>query len=206
MELTCNKHESWKDIDGYEGLYQASNRGRIKSLRKTITYPSGRKEVRPEAIRKLIYNKNGYTYVGLTKNKKQTLHRVHRLIAKAFVPNPNGFPEVNHEDFNKKNNDFENLKWCDKFYQNQHAATKPNRKWQRHRVGMTGKLNPKSKPVVQILSGNIVNRFESACMAAEKLGLQQSKISACCLGKRHMHGGYSWRFADTLIAELNKEK
>ena len=103
--------EIWKDIKEYEGLYQVSNFGRVKSLEKwsdTRHGPKTRK--RPEMIKSLSYNAN-YMRVNLNKDNKKTLHYVHRLVAIAFIDNPNNKPEVNHLDGNKTNNNLFNLEW-----------------------------------------------------------------------------------------------
>ena len=100
--------EIWKDVVGYEGLYQVSNIGNVRSLDK---YDSGKK-FWPGRVMKLIVDKDGYLIVGLRKDRKSKLHKVHRLVAAAFIENPHNFPEVNHIDENKQNNYMENLEWC----------------------------------------------------------------------------------------------
>ena len=190
--------EIWKDIEGYEGLYKVSNKGNIKSLPKNVTYSNGCVHYYEGRLMKsVVNNKNGYVYIGLTKNKKQSNFRLHRLVAKAFISNPNNFKEINHLDFNKINNSIDNLEWCDRFRQNQHAAKKPGRKWAKNGAGKFGKLNHKSKPVVQISieTNEILNVFESGCLAVKSIkGASQAKISACCLGHRKTHAGYKWDF------------
>lgn len=100
--------EVWKDICGYEGYYQVSNLGRVRSVdRKDRTGRSLQSIIRSQS-----YDKYGYAILGLYKNGKMKTKKVHRLVAKAFVDNPNGFPEVNHKDENKKNNNANNLEWC----------------------------------------------------------------------------------------------
>ena len=94
----------WKDIPGYEGLYQVSNLGEIKSLNYRNT---GK-----EKILKLIKDKKGYFHVNLYKNGKLKNLQVHRLVAMAFIPNHNNYNQVNHKDENTSNNAVENLEWC----------------------------------------------------------------------------------------------
>lgn len=190
--------EEWLPVVGFEGYYEVSNYGSVRSVKRTISYPSGRIQVYKSILRKLTVNHyNGYVYVGLTnKEHKQSQHRVHRLVARAFIPNPDNLPEVNHEDFDKQNNAVSNLKWCDKFYQNQHAAKKEGRQWQNHRKGMVGCLNPASKPVVATgLDGHPIGYYESGILAAKALGVNQAKVSACCRGKRKHTKGIKFEFS-----------
>lgn len=104
--------EIWKDIKGYEGFYQISNLGNVRSLQRKA--PSG-KSVK-QIIRKQSIDKNGYCVVGLNKNKTQKTYKVHRLVAIAFIDNPKNLPEVNHKDEDKTNNNVSNLEWCDAKY------------------------------------------------------------------------------------------
>lgn len=96
--------EKFKDIEGYEGLYQVSNKGRVKSLNYKR---SGKTK-----ILKPQNHKNGYLFVGLTKNNKRTHYLIHKLVAQSFIPNPNNLPQCNHLDENKHNNCVNNLCWC----------------------------------------------------------------------------------------------
>lgn len=99
--------EVWKDIPGYEGVYQVSDKGRIKSLQRRVW-----NYTKPEKILKPHHKPNGYRQVGLRKEGCEAKHAyVHRIVAQAFLPNPDGLPEVNHKDFNKGNNSVENLEW-----------------------------------------------------------------------------------------------
>lgn len=107
------KNEIWKDINGYEGLYQVSNLGRIKSLPK---FHQG------ERILKERIDRYGYLYIGFFKNKVKKYYKIHRLVAEAFIPNPKELPCVNHKDENKTNNNVENLEWCSVAYNNSYAT------------------------------------------------------------------------------------
>lgn len=103
------EEEIWKDVSGYEGLYQISNKGRIKSF-------INNKGICREKILKLVLKKTGYLQITLHKNKQQKVFRVHKLVALAFLPNPNNLPFINHKDENKSNNCVDNLEWCDEKY------------------------------------------------------------------------------------------
>lgn len=104
--------EEWRDIEGYEGLYQVSNLGRVKSLARTAIDRRGIPHYVNERILKQAFDKDGYCLVGLHKDRKIKSGKVHRLVASAFIDNPHNLPEVNHKDENKSNNNVENLEWC----------------------------------------------------------------------------------------------
>lgn len=108
--------EIWKDIPEYEGLYQISNYGRVKSLDTIINCKGARnidKHLRHGRILKQSLNQKGYYYVNLSKNGKIKNVRIHRLVAKCFVDNPSNLKLINHIDGNKENNYYINLEWCD---------------------------------------------------------------------------------------------
>lgn len=108
--------EIWKDIKGYENLYQVSNIGRVKSLERIIINSLGRKKTVKERILKQTKHKAGYYRIGLDREGKRKNYLVHRLVAQAFIPNPYNLPECNHKDENPLNNCIENLEWCDHKY------------------------------------------------------------------------------------------
>ena len=112
--------EVWKDIKGYEGLYQVSNLGRVKSLARKIKLKQYIKDT-PEMVMKLDLNRRGYLYVHLCKNGKYKAYRVHRLVADAFVENPEHKEQVNHIDRNVLNNKSCNLEWCTNAENMEHA-------------------------------------------------------------------------------------
>lgn len=111
--MVDNIQEEWKDIEGYEGLYMISNLGRVKSLRhgKWIE-------------RRSNVNRQGYYALTLHKDGGNKTCTIHRLVAKAFIPNPLGFPCVNHKDENKENNRVDNLEWCTYVYNNNYGTAK----------------------------------------------------------------------------------
>ena len=98
--------EEWRDIRSYEGLYQVSNLGNVKSFNNRI------KNKNPMILKQTIDRKNGYLTVSLSKNGKKKIHRVHKLVASIFIDNPNNYPVINHKDGNKLNNCVDNLEWC----------------------------------------------------------------------------------------------
>lgn len=96
-------NEEWKDIKGYEGLYQVSNKGRVKSLKN--------KGVDRECILKVVTNR-GYLQVRLCKNSNVKTLKIHRLVAEAFIPNPDNKPCIDHINTERTDNSVENLRWC----------------------------------------------------------------------------------------------
>ena len=108
--------EIWKPVVGYEGLYEVSSYGRVRSLDKYVKYSNGRINLHKGRILSPGKDTNGYLQVILTCNGKHKSIKVHRLIAQAFIPNPDNLPEVNHLDEDKTNNSVDNLEWCDRNY------------------------------------------------------------------------------------------
>lgn len=117
------KKEIWKDIPGYEGLYQVSNHGRIKSLKKFVKHPTGSVKILKSKILRLS-KIHGYEKVELWKNGKNKIFRVHRLVALVFIKNPNNLKEVNHKDGNKTNNHVSNLEWVNARENQTHSLNK----------------------------------------------------------------------------------
>lgn len=180
------KKEIWKPVVGYEGLYEVSNWGRVKSLKRLVKSPRGYRTV-SEKILKIWKNNKGYLYVVLCKNGIIKTCYVHRLVAEAFIDNPDNLPCVNHKDENPQNNVVSNLEFCDRKY-NCNYGTRNKRISEK----MTnGKL---SKPVIQYtLDGNLIREWASV-MECGRNGFNQGAVSACCLGYLKFYKGYIWRY------------
>lgn len=190
--------EEWKDIEGFEGRYQISNFGRVKSIERTIVYSNTNqtgmvfesyKHCSETIIKTYIYGR--YERVGLKKGSKTFNFSVHRLVAKHFIPNPNNYPIINHKDENNLNNRADNLEWCTEKY-NANYGTR-NR-----RIAEKLKTNPLFYiPVLCYdLNNNFVKRYESAVEAGKDLGISPSGITACCrfYYGRTTSGGYKWKY------------
>lgn len=162
--------EVWKDVVGYEGLYKISNKGRIISC-GTGNYM------------KLSKDSKRYITCGLTKDKKQLMHRVHRLVAMAFIPNPNNYPQVNHKDENKSNNCVENLEWCTDDYNRHYGKT----------VERTAKAHQKQVDQYSI-NGEFLKTWDGINVAADTLHLSRPHITDCCKGRLNQTGGYVWKY------------
>jgi len=186
--------EQWKDIFGYEGLYQVSNLGRVRSLPRNGT-------VNDIKILKPKKENNGYLRIGLCKNGEQKLYSIHRLVASAFIPNDDLFKtDINHKDENKENNNVENLEWCDAYYNNNYGnrITKANIKNRQNGCfDKFGKwvINNLSKSVLQYdLNGNFIQTWKSLMDIHRTLGFSYSHISQCCNGKRKTANGFIWKY------------
>lgn len=170
--------EIWKDIKNYEGLYQISNYGRVKSLERKIYKGHGERTAK-EHILKPSKVGNGYLHVNLWKNNKQTSYLVHRLVAEAFIPNPKGFSEINHKDETQTNNYVDNLEWCTREYNLNYGTH--NQK--------VAKAN--SKPVLCVETGKI---YQSLNEIGRIFGYGVGNIWSCCKGKLKSAYGYHWQY------------
>ena len=175
--------EIWKDIKGYEGLYQVSNKGRVKSLNYRRTGKEGILKGKPD--------KDGYLRVGLCKNKKQKPFYIHRLVAKAFLPNPNNLPEVNHIDENKENNHVENLEWCDRKYNNNYGSRN-----ERASVSMKGKKHKLKKQILCIETGEIFDTSQDVINIMFNGKGSQSNIRNHLNGQRKSAYGYHFKYIE----------
>lgn len=189
--------EIWKDIIGYEGLYQVSNMGRVKALTKT--FYSGKKysikkTYNEKILRQCVRNKEkGYLVVSLSKCSKSKLYFVHRLVATAFLLKDKNKNQINHKDYNKQNNLLNNIEWCDAFENQKHAAIKPNRRWTTKK--MFGVDNHKSRAVsVFSTDGLLVGNYQSQSEAAKCTNSDNKKISLCCNRIRKSHNNLIFKF------------
>ena len=161
--------EKWKDVDGYEGVYQVSNKGRLKHILV---------KDRCEKLVRLYKEKTGYIRITLSHKNKRKKISMHREVAKLFIPNPNNLETVNHKDYNRTNNDADNLEW------------------------MTVEVNLRysidrhyKKAVIQMdLQGNILKEWPSAYEVEKQIGYKSTTISRCCLGKNKTYMKCLWKF------------
>lgn len=187
-------NEIWKDIKDYKGLYQISNHGNVKSLTRKVRCKNGKFRIIREKILTPIITRNGYLIVNLWKSNFQKAHLIHRLVAEAFIPNPESKPEVNHKDGNKHNNHVTNLEWNTRPENTIHSYKMKLRENQKKKISnMNKKL--KSKKVAQYdLNMNLIKIFPSASEAARHYNYSQSAISECCRGTRRKIYNYIWRY------------
>ena len=189
--------EVWKSIRGYENLYEVSSYGRVRSLRHLVKqsgnkgttfsrYYNGKVITQREGI-------GGYIFVCLSNGASKKTLRVHKLVAEAFIPNPNNYPQINHKDENKSNNRVDNLEWCSPSY-NCNYGTRIDRI-----IAKTG------KPVGQYdINGEFIQEFPSVSEASRTLGISFSSIASMANGRKRVKngkeyerksvGGFIWRW------------
>ena len=168
------ENEVWKDIDGYEGLYQVSNLGRVKSLKN-------------KKILKYSKNYKGYCQINLYKNGKRKKYCIHRLVALGYVNNILNKEQVNHIDGNKENNCVYNLEWVTCSENNKHA----------YKIGLN-KSHTERKVNQYDKEGNFIKTWESIrdFLRKNNLSLKSSTISRCCKHKIKSAYGYKWEYFD----------
>ena len=172
--------EHWKSIVGYEGIYEVSDMGNVRSLK-----------FGKQKIRKPGKNNRGYLCVNLCKDGEVKSMKVHRLVAEAFIPNPNNLDTVNHKDENKLNNAASNLEWMTR-------ADNINYGSRNRRSAVAHVNHPNLSKSVQQLNkstGELIAEFPSMAEARRVTGINRRHISSCCLGNRKSTGGYIWKYA-----------
>lgn len=187
--------EIWKDVIGYEGLYEVSNFGRIKSKERVVNNSKGKRIVKSKILSPFISN-SGYYAIVLHKTRPVfKLNYIHRLVANAFLPNKNNLEQINHIDGNKLNNNVFNLEWCSRSDNIKHAI----------KIGLISKdtlieqikqMNKiVRKPILQIKNGEIIAEYESTVIAGKQFSKNADRnISACARHKLKSAYGYQWEY------------
>lgn len=183
--------EIWRDIKGYEGLYQVSNFGKVKR----ILFVNNIIVKKQDKILKNQKNPAGYNIIALTKNSQQKTCLVHRLVAEAFIEKINGKTYINHKDGNKANNRVENLEWCTQKENMQHAV---KHNLINYSTRKKGSENPRAIKVNMLDKENnsIIKSFNSIIEASQYIGKNSSgHIVSCCKGRLKSAYGYKWEYA-----------
>ena len=169
-----NMAEIWKDIEGYEGMYQVSNIGNVRSLNYRGT----------GIVRNLVPKVNNCGRLWVELKGKSFL--IHRLVAKAFIPNIHNYPEINHKDENPKNNVVTNLEWCTGEYNRKMYSAKNSH----------GRPNTRQREINQLDTyGNLVKKWKDSRTIMNSTGMSQWSITQCCDGKRKTAYGFKWQYA-----------
>lgn len=170
--------ENWKKIEGYNGRYEVSDKGNVRSIDMFIgTHVYKGKVLCPHK------KKNGYLEIGLTYKGKRKYELIHRIVAKAFISNPDRLPCVNHKDEMKTNNSVTNLEWCDYRY-NSTYGTRIERSF----------LKQRKKIIQYTREGHVVCEYVSIQEAGRKTKISAGHICHACKGIRPMAGGYIWKY------------
>lgn len=171
--------EIWKDIDGYNGLYRVSSFGRVLSLERRGVRSNGTFYHFQQKILKNTYDKKGYCYVSLRKpHEKEVRSSVHRLVAEAFIPNPNNYPCVNHKDEDKTNNRVGNLEWCTYAYNNTYNGNHIRR----------------GRPII-LTKDDVVLHFDTLSQAADYLSYSVGSLCVS-IGTNHRCRGFYVKYAE----------
>jgi hypothetical protein len=201
--------EIWKDIEGYEQFYQISNQQRVKSLDRTVICKDGQiKPIKGRILKQRVDNRGkGYYIVTLCRRAIKVDFSIHRLVALAFIPNPDNLPEVNHIDGDTRNNDISNLEWCTHQQNCLHAYKANLRQPPRAALGKFGSQNPLSKTVGQYTTdGKLVALYGGACEAARILGWSQGMISNACRGEVATYKSYIWKYESKAAPKRNQTR
>lgn len=183
-----SSYEIWKDIKDYEGLYQVSNLGNVRSLPHKVICWNGytmTTKLHPGKFRKSYPDKYGYLHIKLSNKGTTKSFLIHRLVAEAFIPNPNNFPIINHKDENPQNCCVSNLEWCDVIYNNNYGT---------RNIRMAKTMSNKKKKAVRCIETDII--YNSISDAMTYTGIHGSQICGCCNKKRAYNtaGGYHWEY------------
>ena len=167
----------WKEIAGYEGMYLISDKGEVISLPRTVKCGDKtlHRKSKPIKTHWRGREKLKYEAVSLSKDGTRKTFSVHRLVANAFLPNPENLPEVNHKDGNTFNNAVENLEWCSHQYNIEYS---------------------KNKPVAQIKDGIVLAVFKSIKEAGKQTGIKRTGINNVVCGIAKIAGGFNWKYCD----------
>lgn len=171
----------WRDVVGYEGMYIISDEGEVVSLPRKVYGRNKNGEIVAHRVEKVLKHhlrgkgNNFYPAVTLTKDGNSKAFSVHRLVAEAFIPNPENFPEVNHKDENPLNCNVDNLEWCDRQYNIEYS---------------------KAKRVAQYLDGEKIAEYKSIVIASKMTGIKRTNINNVLTGWTKTAGGYEWKYCD----------
>lgn len=180
--------EIWKDIKGYEGLYQVSSLGNVMSL--NYQNHGYAKLLTPKC------NNTGRLWVELCNNNKKNAFLIHRLVALAFIENPNNYPQINHIDENPKNNNVENLEWCTQEYNIKYYLDRHKQERKVKNYSSKYKKRIDLKIYQYSLNGKLIKIWNNSREVCKECGWSDWSISECCRGNRKTAYGFIWRYAN----------
>lgn len=188
MEKYITEKEVWKDVVGYEGYYQVSNLGRVRSLDRELPHSRNSTYIKRGRVLKPIYGGDNYQMVCLRVNNKPKNQYIHRLVATTFIGKPQGNMEVNHKDGDKKNNKVSNLEWVTSSENTRHA----------YKNGLLNSKHARKKVIGTNIKTGEKLIFNSITEAADYAGVSLSSVSGCLRGRNGAvkSGGHTWKYAD----------
>lgn len=183
--------EIWKSIVGWEDFYEVSNFGDVRSIDRIVNCCYNSKQLVKGRILSQRPNQNGYLMVSLYRNHQRTVKYAHRLVAEAFIENPQCLPQVNHRDEIKTNNHVDNLEWCDGYYNMNYGTV-------RKRLSDCHKDMGRKVYQINKHTNEIIAIHANSARAMELTGIDASAINKCCLNRPKFKtaGGYKWEYAD----------
>ena len=189
--------EIWKDIKGFEGLYQISDLGNVKSLNY--------KRTKTEKILIPKKHNKGYLQVQLKNKDTNKTFTIHRLVAETFIPNPNNYPCVNHKDENKQNNNVGNLEWVTYKGNNDYSKLLHPERYRQKIENEKYKRRLNNKVNQFDLKGNLIRVWDNSRTIFVETGMSDWSISECCRGNRKTAYGYIWQYANNHISVGEKQ-
>lgn len=174
--------EIWKSIKGFEGRYEISSLGRVRSLSRLKVGKSNCSFITEEKILSLSFNKDGYKKCSLHKDGRRFTYQIHRLVAEAFIPNINNLPQVNHKDWDRTNNRVENLEWCTYKYNLENKRIKSNKFFTDYKIAQHD------------FQGRHINTYDSINSASLCTDIIPYRIKLCADGVINQAGGYIWKY------------
>lgn len=197
--------EEWRDVVGYEGYYMISSYGRLLSSARTVKRNNkGDLPISPHLMKLVTSSHNGidYNYTQLLRNNHRKNVGIHRLVAQAFLPNPNSYSDVDHIDRNGLNNHVSNLRWCSRSLNMLNENTRKVISASQHKKT----LPTLRKPIVQLKNDVLINTYNSISEAETKYGYSAAQIVGVCKGRGKTHKGYKWMYLSDYESLTNKSK
>ncbi len=195
--------EEWRDVVGFEGQYKVSNFGNVITLDRSYQNNIGAIRIIPKKLKPWVKT-TGYTEVFLCKNGVRKHCKIHRLVAEAFIENPNNYPHVDHIDTNRTNNHVSNLRWVTRGMNQMNPLTRKHIS-DSHIGLLSGRPSAKRIPIVQLFDNKVIKTYE--CIRDVKnFGFNNVSVIRCCKNKQKEHGGYQWMYKSDYDQLVNTEQ